>query len=383
MRSLPQAYDHDFAERYARLQLIDWWDQEALSHATVLLLGAGAVGNEVAKNLALSGIGRLVIVDFDQVEISNLTRSALFVPGDAGRAKAEAAAKAVRRLNPSVETLPVAGDMEWDLGHGWFVDADAVVGCLDSVHARLAINRVCRSVGRPWINTAISSTAAEVTLFAEAGPCYECTVGERELEEARRYSCTGFRLPDVSDKIPTTAVTASLAGAWATQEVIAQIHRRRGRAVPGLQPGQRLLHTLRPYSTLVLNLSADPNCPHHAEPIPIVRLNLDSRSATAELVLEVCGSDWEELHLGFEFVKTLQCARCGHRLRVGKPKPNVDDALRFCSLCGVVSRASTGVSILRRGDRDARRPLARFGVPPHALLLLTGRKGSAWALLAS
>lgn len=383
MKGLPEGYDHGFAERYARLQLIDWWDQEAVSRATVLVLGAGAVGNEVAKNLALSGIGRLVIVDFDTVEMSNLTRSVLFVPKDAGRSKAQAAADAVRRLNPAVEALPVVGDMEWDLGHGWFVDADAIVGCLDSVRARLAINRICRSVGRPWINTAISSSAAEVTLFGESGPCYECTVGKDELVESRRYSCTGFRLPDVSNKIPTTAVTASLAGAWATQEAIAQIHRRHGRAVPGLQPGQRLLHTLRPLATLVLNLTADPACPQHGDPNPVVRLNLDPRSATAEQVLEAGGPDLEELHLGFEFVQSLACGRCGHRLRVSKPRPKVNDALRFCSLCGEFSRSATEFSVLRRGDRNALLPLRRLGVPPRALLLLTGPNRSVWALLES
>ncbi len=383
MTTLPQAYDYSFAERYARLQLIDWWDQKAVCGATVLVLGAGAVGNEVAKNLALSGVGRLVIVDFDTVEVSNLTRSVLFRPPDNGRAKARAAADAVRRLNPAVSVLPVVGDMEWDLGHGWFVDADAIVGCLDSVRARLAINRICRAVGRPWINTAISSSAAEVTLFGTEGPCYECTVSADELEQSRRYSCTGFRLPDVSDKIPTTAVTASLAGAWATQQAIAQIHRLSGRDVPGLRPGQRLLHTLRPLATLTLKLTEDPACPHHGEPIPVVRLGLHPGNATAEEVLKACGSDFEELHLGSEFVQSLKCVRCGHRLRVSKPKSKVDDALRFCSLCGEFSRSAIGVSILRRGDREARRPLSRLGVPPHALLLLTGPRRTVWAMLES
>lgn len=383
MKRRTVGYDFAFAERYARLQLIDWWDQKAVSGSTVLVLGAGAVGNEVAKNLALSGVGRLVIVDFDVVEGSNLTRSVLFRPQDAGRAKAKVAAEAVRRLNPDVEAIPVVGDMEWDLGHGWFVDADAIVGCVDSVHARLAINRICRRIGRPWINTAISATAAEVTLYGAQGPCYECTVDAAALDDARKYSCTGFRLPDVSDKIPTTAVAASLAGAWASQVAVALLHERHERSVPGLKPGQRLLHPLQPLGMFVLNLAESPQCPHHGDPAPVHRVDLNPRTACAEQVLEACGPDMLELHLGFQYIESLVCAGCGHRHRVGKPKPKVDDARRFCSRCGDLSRAPRGMEILRRGEAAARRPLARFGVPSRALLLVTGPERSIWASLES
>ena len=83
----------DFAEdRYSRLRLIPWWDQEKLKNACILVVGAGAIGNELIKNLALLGIGSILIVDMDQIEQTNLTRSVLFRAGDVGRYKAEVAA---------------------------------------------------------------------------------------------------------------------------------------------------------------------------------------------------------------------------------------------------------------------------------------------------
>jgi len=62
-------------DRYSRLRMIPWWDQELLSRSKVVVVGAGALGNEILKNLALLGIGGILIVDVDQVETSNLSRS--------------------------------------------------------------------------------------------------------------------------------------------------------------------------------------------------------------------------------------------------------------------------------------------------------------------
>ncbi|MDE2507058.1 MAG: ThiF family adenylyltransferase, partial [Planctomycetota bacterium] len=85
--------DHD---RYGRLRLISWWRQDRLAASRVLVVGAGALGNEALKNLALVGVGAIHIVDFDVVEPSNLARSVFFRAADAGRPKAEVAAERAR-----------------------------------------------------------------------------------------------------------------------------------------------------------------------------------------------------------------------------------------------------------------------------------------------
>src|SRR5439155_8543156 len=118
-------------DRYARHRLIDWWDQDRVTAARVLVVGAGALGNEVIKNLALTGVGRITIVDLDRVDFSNLCRSILFRDGDVGSWKAEAAARAASNLNPDVSASAIVGDIEFVLGAGEVKDYDVILGCLD------------------------------------------------------------------------------------------------------------------------------------------------------------------------------------------------------------------------------------------------------------
>src|SRR4051794_3926885 len=75
--------------RYERLEQISWWQQATLRRAKILVAGAGALGNEILKHLALLGIGRVVVVDFDRIELSNLSRAIFFRAADAGSAKAD------------------------------------------------------------------------------------------------------------------------------------------------------------------------------------------------------------------------------------------------------------------------------------------------------
>ena len=89
----------DFEEdRYSRLRLIPWWDQERLKNATIMVVGAGAIGNELIKNLTLLGIGRILIFDMDGIENTNLTRSVLYRARDVGRYKAAVRQKKAFRL---------------------------------------------------------------------------------------------------------------------------------------------------------------------------------------------------------------------------------------------------------------------------------------------
>src|SRR5438046_2685512 len=170
-----EANQESFADRYARQRLISAWDQEKISRASILVAGAGALGNEVLKNLALIGIGRILIVDFDRIEISNLSRSVLFREQDLHEPKASTAARALQRLNPEMCVEAIDGDLETDLGLGQIRDCDLVLGCLDSIYARWALNRACQRAGVSWINAGISATVGEISLHVPGeGACYEC-----------------------------------------------------------------------------------------------------------------------------------------------------------------------------------------------------------------
>ena len=148
----------DFEEdRYGRLRLIPWWDQDRLKNAVVMVVGAGAIGNELIKNLTLLGIGRILIFDMDAIEHTNLTRSILFRADDVGRYKAEIAAERAREINPDVRTKAFVSNIIDDVGLGVFRRMDVVLGGLDNREARLAINQASYHVNKPWIDGAIEA----------------------------------------------------------------------------------------------------------------------------------------------------------------------------------------------------------------------------------
>src|SRR5689334_24564722 len=128
-------------DRFHRFKLISWWDQERLRNAKVLVIGAGALGNEIIKNLALLGVGNVLIADMDRIENSNLSRSALYRTSDNGKLKADVAARAAKDLYPDGNYHAFNGNVVYDLGMGAFRWADVVIGGLDNREARLAINR--------------------------------------------------------------------------------------------------------------------------------------------------------------------------------------------------------------------------------------------------
>jgi len=175
--------------RYDRQERISWWDQARLRAARVLVIGAGALGNEIVKNLALVGVGGIDIVDMDAIEHTNLARCALFRDADAGRWKAEALAEAAMRLNPDVTARSFVCRVQ-ELGSAWLDDYDVVLAGLDSREARLWVNAACRRLGKPWIDGAIEGLQGIVRMFDAQGACYDCTLGEAERAViSHRRSC--------------------------------------------------------------------------------------------------------------------------------------------------------------------------------------------------
>src|SRR3954453_10906578 len=142
-------------ERFSPLRLITCWDQQKIAAARVLVVGAGALGNEIIKNLALLGFKSVVIVDLDSIEITNLSRAVLFNESDIGTPKATAAATSMRRLSPAAEPLGMTANIVSQVGLGLFGWADVVLGGLDNREARLWLNRVCWLMNRPFVDGAI------------------------------------------------------------------------------------------------------------------------------------------------------------------------------------------------------------------------------------
>src|SRR5215218_11486955 len=118
----------DSDDRFGRFRLIGWWDQARLAQSKVLVIGAGALGNEIVKNLALLGVGNVLIVDMDRIENSNLSRSVLYRASDNGSYKAEAAARAARDIYPDMRSHALVANAVYDLGLGVYRWADVVMG---------------------------------------------------------------------------------------------------------------------------------------------------------------------------------------------------------------------------------------------------------------
>lgn len=208
--------------------LLSWFDEEKVKNARVMVVGAGALGNEVLKNLALFGIGNIVIVDFDTIERSNLCRSVLFRPNDADkkRMKAAVAAKRVKEINPYVNVKYIAGDIGCDVGLGVIRKMDVVIGCLDSRWARYLINRQSFRADKPWIDGGIENLEGNVRIYRHGVNCYECGLSEMELELLMyRTGCPDIaRINVISGRVATTPISSSIIGAVQTQEALKLIH---------------------------------------------------------------------------------------------------------------------------------------------------------------
>src|SRR5215212_6525009 len=190
LRISPDETTAEKDDRFHRFKLISWWDQERLRKAKVVVIGAGALGNELLKNLALLGVGNVLVADMDRIENSNLSRSVLYRARDNGQLKATAAANATRGIYPDLNIQPFNGNVVYDLGLGVFRWADIVLGGLDNREARLAINRACWRLGKPWIDGAIEQIRGIARVFVPDGPCYECTMSRIDWDLLqKRRSC--------------------------------------------------------------------------------------------------------------------------------------------------------------------------------------------------
>ena len=211
--------------RYDRAERITWWRQDVLKNASVLVVGAGALGNEIVKNLVLMGVGHITVADMDTIENSNLARCVLFRESDLGGAKAEVVAKRGAELNSDSNITSHVGTIQ-EYGLAGVAKHDVVIAGLDSREARLWINQAARKVGKTWIDGAIEGLDGIVRVFPPSGACYECTMNEKDRELlAKRKSCALLSPADLATgKVPTNVTMASVVGGLEAQEAVKVLH---------------------------------------------------------------------------------------------------------------------------------------------------------------
>ena len=202
-------------------QLLVWGaqGQEKLRTATVLLAGAGAIGNEVAKNLAMLGVGRILIADRDRVEMSNVSRMIFFQSKDLGRNKAEVLAENIHAKYHYVETSAYRGDLE-SMPLKLYLDSQVVLCGLDNVVSRIFLTQICRKYSIPLIDAGIIGLTGRVhTYIPPNETCPICLFPPNQYSRivGLRNPCDG---PPEEQTVPSFATSISFVSSILAQETV-------------------------------------------------------------------------------------------------------------------------------------------------------------------
>jgi len=350
-------------DRFSRFRLIPWWDQKKLQSARVLVIGAGALGNEILKNLALLGFQRIVIVDLDKIEESNLSRSILYRSSDVGSYKAEAAARSVLALAPNVKVKPLVANVVQDCGLGIFAWSDVIIAGLDNREARLWINRCAWKMNRPWIDGAIEGINGVAKVFvAGAAPCYECTLGEtdwRLLEQ--RMSCNLLlREANTEGKVATTPTISSVIAGIEVQEAVKLLH-----GMPTLAGSGFVFEGLN-HTSYKVEYTANPDCMSHFTYESVTELARKSSDWTLEDLRRRGVEDLDAPDVVVEFtrdiVRELECPACGAKEEIFAPVGSIKYEQGRCPRDGEMRVVKTIHSY--DGSEDfGKRSLDKLGLP--------------------
>ncbi len=197
---------HVDVERYSRqIPVLGKEGQERLARATVVVAGLGGLGSPVAYYLAAAGVGKMVLVDEGDVELSNLNRQIIYRHSDVGKSKVEIAAVRLSQLNPEVLIKPLKLRISEDNVGSIVKGADVVVDCLDNFGTRYVLAEATWDEGAPLVHGAIEGTYGQVTTIVPG-------VTPR-LKEV---------FPRVRDRtgIPVIGATAGVVGAIEAMEAI-------------------------------------------------------------------------------------------------------------------------------------------------------------------
>jgi molybdopterin/thiamine biosynthesis adenylyltransferase len=241
----------DQLDRFARhivLKEIGGQGQRKLLAASVTLIGAGGIGSPAIQYLAAAGVGRLTVIDDDQISLDNLHRQVLFGTDDVGRPKAEVAGEAAARLNPELRFEARRERLTGDNVAGLLDGSGLVIDGSDNFATRLVVSDQCTAARIPLVSAAIGQFQIQIGTFRgwEPGqPCYRCYVGDAfDADDCDSCSELGVLGP-----------VAGMGGVWAALEAV--------RAITGFgdNPGGKLhmFDALKP-AMRTLRIVKDPAC---------------------------------------------------------------------------------------------------------------------------
>jgi adenylyltransferase/sulfurtransferase len=177
-QAFEQSLTPDDEERYRRQLILPGFGadgQRRLRAGTILMIGAGGLGCPALVYLAAAGVGRIVIVDPDRVETSNLQRQTLYATAEAGEFKATAAARRLQALNPLVDIVPKVARFDRDNAMELVRGCDVVIDGSDNFATRYLVNDACVLADRPFVYGAVQGFTGQLSVFNwKGGPTYRC-----------------------------------------------------------------------------------------------------------------------------------------------------------------------------------------------------------------
>lgn len=233
------------AERYNRQMIIKGWGEEGqrkLKRAKVAVIGLGGLGSPASIYLAAAGVGKLLLVDEGEVELSNLNRQILHWERDVGKPKVESAKEKIEELNPEVEVETLMEKIGRDNVHDVVREVDLVVDGLDNFSSRVIVNRACVEEGKVFVHAGVYGFQGQLTtIIPGKGPCLQCIFP---------------RLPPEEGLIPVAGMTPGVMGCLEANEAV--------KVVTGIgEPlvGRLLIYDGEAGSFMVVDVGRDPDCP--------------------------------------------------------------------------------------------------------------------------
>lgn len=381
-------------DRYARLENI--LPMEPLQRALAIVGGVGALGNEVIKNLALLGVGNILVCDYDRIEIHNLTRAILFRQQDVGSIKAEVAAARIREINPEVNAISFPENIA-ELGGGFFRRADLIFSTFDAYFPRYSVNEFCLTFGKVWVDAGMSAlehTRGGVTVYDCTDPnnfCYACgtspeTVSKRLSAMRAGVGCTDYE--NIADKmggVPTTPMMASVVGGVQVAAALDVFYHYRGYSDLCAWPFGSWDLDIKNLGSRRVRRQRIPDCYHHdvlknIEAKVIEMPEWDSKKTTYRDILDRArdefGTERVAIHLPEDFYAVGFCKDCGKRWDLFRLKSTYETRVKNqeCPACGKKGEfAIDGYEQIGEIDYDWKyldEPLAEVGARPLDVLVI-------------
>lgn len=350
------------SERYARHEQILEWNQAKLGDSQVIIVGMGALGNEVARILTMAGVGKFILYDHDVVEESNLSRTFLFRERHIGKLKVEAAEEILYDINPEINIQTCPYKFSQGLGLATIRDSSLVISCLDSKSSRMWLSARCNMVKAPMVDGGTHPWGGEVRPYLnQNGACYGCgmSLKERSVMDMSQSCLNNMEDETVGSAIPSTALVGSWMGNIAVRFLMNLPVTQNIISIDGIKG-----------TTSMIEMKKTDECPFHTYIENVVKVNVGSKNTLGELRKVIPNGS---IPIATEaFQKRFECSKCGFSEEKWQVKQNL------CPICKFPVKSSTKFDMDSVPDDVI---LGSIGIPSMEIIAVRTKDGYIWVEL--